>query len=214
MATVLLQISKGFPRRRGLGATARHQGGQIRPGPLTTNYAPSRAITNASSATTNVGNPSQTSYGAGKWSQSRQAGGWRGNGNASGGGGGWLSQAQNPTAPTSADIQAFQAALENASALGVITTAQVAQLQAQATQSTDQQLQTFTAQINNLVASTPSAQAAAAASNSALAGAAATTSTSWWSGTTTVLGTTVSNSTLAIGAGLAAVALWAAFKKK
>ena len=45
-------------------------------------------------------------------------------------------------------------------------------------------------------------------------GTAATTSTSWWSGSTSLFGTTVSNSTLAIGAGLAAVALWAAFKKK
>ena len=112
-------------------------------------------------------------------------------------------------------MAAFNAALSQAVSYGVISTTGAASLQAQANGASDATVQALTAQINQLLATTPSAAlTAAGASTSTATPTTATASTSWWSGSTTLLGATVSNSTLAIGAGLAAVALWAAFKKK
>jgi hypothetical protein len=130
-------------------------------------------------------------------------------------GGAWRSQSgqgqQQSTAPTSADLSAFSQALESAAALGVISPTDVASYQSSANTATDAQLQALTAQINALVASTPSAAAAATA---ATATTATTTTTSWWDDTTTLFGSQIQNSTLAIG-GIAALAFaYFAFGKK
>jgi hypothetical protein len=105
---------------------------------------------------------------------------------------------------------AFTEALQNASAAGVITPGQAGQYESAANTATDAQIQQLTIQLNELIANTPSAAAATAAQSTT----AAAPSASWWSGSTTVFGTTVSNSTLAIGAGLAAILGCAALRKK
>ena len=111
-------------------------------------------------------------------------------------------------------MAAFNAALALAVSYGVISSQGASQLQAQASGASDATVQGLTAQINSLLASTPSAALTAAGATAAAPATTAAASTSWWSGSTSLFGSTVSNSTLAIGAGLAAVALWAAFKKK
>jgi hypothetical protein len=138
-------------------------------------------------------------------SQSSQGGGWQG-GSQGGQGGGWQSGSGTPSQATQT---AFSEALEQAAALGVITSGQAGQYESAANTATDAQLQQLTAQLNELVASTPSAAATIAPSTSVPA-----TTTSWWSGSTTLFGATISNPMLAIGAGLIAVIGYAALKKK
>jgi hypothetical protein len=110
-------------------------------------------------------------------------------------------------------MAAFNAALASAVSYGVISTTGAAQLQSQTSGATDATVQALTTQINQLMATTPSSALTAAGAVATPATAVAT-STSWWDGTTTIFGATVGNPMLVIGAGLAAVGLWAAFKKK
>ena len=121
-------------------------------------------------------------------------------------------QASGSAVASQSTMATFNAALAQAVAMGVITTQQASQYQAMASGQTDATVTGLTQQINQMVSATTSA--AAGPQDTSAVASAATTSTSWWDGSTTVFGSVVSNSTLAIGAGLAAVALWAAFKKK
>jgi hypothetical protein len=201
-----IRSSRHFPR--GLRAIGPQGGALIRqPG---FGGRPPRAILGASQVSaTSTSSPSAASNPQ-QWGTS-----WRNNPRntqygSSGNGQSYSSQNQGST-PTAADLAAFQQALENAAALGVISTTEAAQYNSAADTATDAQLQQLTAQINSLVASTPSAAAAAA---DATAAAPAAASTSWLDGTTTLFGSTLNNSTLAIGAGLAAVLGYAWLSKK
>jgi hypothetical protein len=213
MATILIRPKTSF--RRGLGAASfrnPYWGGMPPALPLG-GVATAPSSTNTSSATsTNTGTANGYS-GRGRrgWANANQgyAGGSPSNIPP------WQqgSQSSSQTASQST-MAAFNAALANAVAYGVISTQGAAQLQSQTSNATDATVQALTAQINQLLATTPSAALTAAGATTTPASTAVTPSTSWWSGSTTLFGSTISNSTLAIGASLAAVALWAAFKKK
>jgi hypothetical protein len=110
---------------------------------------------------------------------------------------------------TAADQSAFQQALQNASNLGILSAAQITQIQAQALGMSDADLQSLTSSINSLITSSQ-----ASATTATPATPAATSTTSWWNGTTTLFGSTWNNSTMAIGAGLLAVLGYAFLKKK
>ena len=104
------------------------------------------------------------------------------------------------TAPTSATMDAFIAALNSAVQGGLITATQDGAYQTQAQNSTDSQVQDLTAQLDSLNAAAPSATATAASS--------------WWNGSTVLFGNTIQNSTLAIGGVVAFGLGWLIFKKK
>lgn len=144
------------------------------------------------------GNQWQNGQGS-QWQQNGQSNQWQ------------QSYTQQSGAPTQADLTAFQQALANAAALGVISPTQASQIQAQANNATDAQIQNLTQQINVLVESTPSAAAAASTTASATTAA---TSTSWWDGSTTIFGATVSNPVLVLGAGIIGVLGYAFLRKK
>lgn len=206
--TLTIIVRKPFPHRAGLGADAQvidtqsghrgrsgYWGGTLPPSVNAVDTTTTTATDGSSTTTPGVsshpgrrGRP--TSYSAPAASAQQ------------------VQQTVQSTAPTQADLNAFSAALSNAVALGVITSAQAAQYQSAASTSTDAQLNSLTNQIVALAATSTPATVATAST------AAATTTTSWWSGTTTLFGSAVSNSTLTIGAGLLAVLGYAFFKKK
>lgn len=205
----------------GLGAVrAKRQVGSTRNRPkLTTTSSTTSTTSSTTSGSKFPGRRGRSQYGQ---SQSGQSSRWQGNQSAYGNGygGGYGSQdqgdqwqqsySQSSDAPTQTDLAAFQQALAQASALGVISSTQVSQIQAQANDATDSQIQSLTQQINSLISSASISTGTTATTTAA----AATTSTSWWDGTTSIFGATVSNSTLAIGAGVVAVLGYAIFKKR
>ena len=111
-------------------------------------------------------------------------------------------------APTAAHLAAFQQALTDAQTYGAITSAQASQIQSQAANYSDADLQTLTATLHSMAST-----AAAGTSTTATTTAAATT-TSWWTGSTTLFGSVIQNSSLAIGGAIAAAVAYFAFKKK
>jgi hypothetical protein len=116
---------------------------------------------------------------------------------------------------SAATMAAFNAALASAVSFGVITPQGAAALQAQAAGASDAIVRSLTAQISQQMASTPSAASVAAGGSAASSAAASSEApASWWDASTTIFGKSISNPILVIGAGLAAVGIWAAAKKK
>lgn len=93
-----------------------------------------------------------------------------------------------PTAPgsgpSSSTMAALNAALGAALSAGILTSANVAEIQSQAINMTDSAVQSLTAQINSMLPSTSTGSAS---------------STSWFSGSTTLFGYTIGNTWLALG---------------
>ncbi len=217
-----IRVKRPFPHRVGMGAAPMVRTGgaagnrfgtwggnmpPIMPNPIQVSGTSSGTITPGPQGGMVRIRPWQTKGSSG---QSNSQSNWQGSSQGWQGGYNQQSQSGGSGQPTQADLLAFTEALQQASAAGVITPGQAGSYQSAANTATDAQIQQLTIQLNELMADTPSA----VASTAAQAVAAPATTTSWWSGSTTLFGSTVSNSTLAIGAGVLAVLGYAALRKK
>lgn len=207
MPAVTVTLRKSFPRRAGLGA-----GGHGRMVQPQWGSSLPTVSTNGGATTTSTGSTTTSTQTGPSWA------GWSGNPGRRGRpqqlgttsvapGTEAYSQAM---APTAADLQAFQQALATAAQYGVVSTTQAAQYQSSANSASDAQIQQLTAQLNQLIASAPTAATVAAS----VAAGTPTTSTSWLDEQTSILGTEVTNSTLLIGAVVLLGGLYFVTRKK
>ena len=151
LSAFLVQMPKSFPRQRGLGAQtiAAHEMTLHRP--ATT--IGGRPLYRAPVSTPQAVSPVST------WMprQTRPRRPRSGGSSTSGYQSPAAAQSQASQMPDEPDFTPFSTALEQAAELGLITPSQVSQYQAQAEQSNLGQLQALTAQLNTLIASSPTA---------------------------------------------------------